>query len=855
MKKILIVILTVLMTSGLFATKIVAKTDPSVTVTYDATNRVLVVSSTNDYISKVTEADTDTEIRLDGWSVWGRESNVITVSSDGKSFSMPVYNALGGRYGDFSFKITMCDEYKDVYSNYETTVTIPEPPNAQVTSMSFNEDTKAIDIVCGSSDYFNYIKEIYLKDTWSTGFGDTNNITKDANNNSFSITTLNGIGENNGDYTFKIIADGYKMYSQQYTVSCYGGGGGGSGEIDPPTVTVSYSESTKLITVAAEDAYVQSLNSIEISGDFLDVWGCPVTDTDLIKRYNGYFTFDASFPVWYNGTYSFTIYAGGYKNYSTNVDLTGFHEPPVKRTYPAVINAEINNDGDLIITSSDSQFINDLIKPYSPGTDVISGTGGGTITLGGDYNIPEYFFGIHNSEANEFGMTFRPLEKVDNNTVKFAVAKQLNNKNGHVYRGQVMKHVAYTLKFGLPGYSGNDTLSGTFTFKNANTMIPTEHVKTFIADGFVIITADKQGKDFMDNMYYGRIAILDSKNEIAEMIEFSEDDRVTPDDYDTISLDYDRVYQVNTSSIKNPSEWTALIDSPNYGQYCYDGRTFGGVVDITVEPLDVKKTGLGNIDLGSDKWVGLYKLPEYPNLDAVENKVLRGWKVKNKGKDYIRCSGDVIFITSDTEIYAIFEDEPEPVRFNPNPSDIVANKVIIINIEGNAFTASLKNGEFLSEEDKNTGAEIWVEANFEDDADNEIYNQFKEALKAGVGLSADKLKNLFEVDVYKQLKGQTKPIRISETEKGIEISLDLSGNPDVQALAEAGKLGIYSIHDGKLSTKTIRGTYDKATKIYTVIIYEFSTFAFVEDVYDPSSVIDSSPNRTIYKLPRTGVGN
>ena len=852
MKKILTVILTVLMSSGLFATNIIAQANPNVAVTYDASNKTLVVSSTADYISKVTDANTDTKICLGTWSAWGRESDVVTVNSNGDGFSMPVSNALGDSYGTFTFKIIMDDDYKNDYSDYETTVTIPDPTEPQVTSMSFNENTKAIDVVCGSSDYFNAINQIYLKDDWCTGFEDAYNITKNANNNSFSITTLYGIGENNGDYTFKIIADGYKIYSQQYTISCYSGDGG-SGEIDPPTVTLSYSESTKLITVTADDAYIQNLDSVVINGEFLDHWGCPVTDTDIIKRYNGYFTYDASFPVWYNGTYDFIIYSAGYKCYSGSVDLTGFLEPPVKRTYPTDINAEINNDGDLIITSSDTQFINDLIKPYSSGTDVISGTGGGTITLGDDYNIPEYFFGIHNSETDEYGMSYNPLEKVDNNTVKFAVANQLNKENGQVFRGQVMKHVAYTLKFGLPGYSGVDTLSGTFKFTKANTMIPTEHVKTFIADGFVIITADEQGKDFMDNMYYGRIARLNSKNEIVEMIEFSEDDRVTHDDYDTISLNNDRVYQIDTSSITNPDDWTALIDSPNYGQYCYDGRTFGGVVDITVEPLDVKKTGLGNIDLGSDKWIGLYKLPEYPNLDAVENKVLRGWKVKNKGEDYIRCSGDVIFITSDTEIYAIFEDEPEPVRFNPNPSDIVANKVIILNIEGNAFTASLKNGEFLSEEDKNTGAEIWVEANIENDADGEIYNQFEKALKAGVGLSSDKLKNLFEVDVYKQLKGQTKPVRISETEKGIEISLDLSGDPDVQALAEAGKLGIYSIHDGKLSTKTIRGTYDKATKIYTVIIYEFSTFAFVEDVYDPSSVIDSSPNKTVYKLPRTGV--
>ena len=92
MKKVLVLLLTVFLTSLTFTANIAAEAvDPNVTVTYNETNKTIEVSSTIDYISKVTDAQNNTAIWLDQWKVWGRES-IVEVNSSGDGFSFPVSN-------------------------------------------------------------------------------------------------------------------------------------------------------------------------------------------------------------------------------------------------------------------------------------------------------------------------------------------------------------------------------------------------------------------------------------------------------------------------------------------------------------------------------------------------------------------------------------------------------------------------------------------------------------------------------------------------------------------------------------------------------------------------------------------
>lgn len=841
MKKLIKIVFAVLICLNVFTTKIQADTQPDsskISVSFDANQKKVVVEIENGY----TYADslTQFELTVEGWDdPWQAAFDSGDVDRDGNKFTVNTTYAINK---NGTYPITL---KADGYEDYSTSLVVDSfvELDPAVTSISFNATNKTVDVVCSSSDYFNAISEVYVSDNWNTNFNDASVVTKDSSNNSFSVLTTNAYGEN-GTYTFKIIATGYKTYSQQYDVDCYESGddGGDGGDPVPSTITVAYSENTKLITVSSDSSYIEKVNSISLENEVAGYWGCPIDDAEIIT-FSGdksSFTIDATFPIWYNGTYKITVYADGYQNYVKNdLVITGFHEPPEPREYPKDVNVSLNEDGDLIITSSDTHFIDDLVDEYSPGTNVLEGFSEETFKLG-DEDIYKYYFGIHN-EPNTSASSTRPLVKVNNSTVKFAVAQQLNGMSSGVYRGQILNDVEYILQFGLPGYTGDNSVSGKFTFFNSNDRIPVSHVKVYVADGYVIICADNNGLDFLNKMYHGQIAILDNWGVITDSIELSEKDRVKANDYDTISDTYDRVYKINTSTVTNPSEWTGLIDSTGYGQYCYDGRPFGGTTSISVGTFDVSKIGAdGATVTGTDKVIGIYRLPD---VSPVNGKSVVGWQIKDKGTETIRCVGEEIFVTSDTELYAIYENTPTP---DPEKVDLEAIKVAIlvntikkINVATNAFGASLESDTFISEDEKALGAAIWVETDLLT-TDSEQHKQVERALELNNSYDTDNnLVLTFDINVFKQIGIDGNAIKISETDTAIEIALDLSSSEDAQKLAAAGKLGLYSIHEGK-PQEVIRGIYNLQTKIYTVTISKFSTFAFVQAAEDRSTVIDTS---------------
>ncbi|MBQ6492415.1 MAG: hypothetical protein IJI92_00905 [Erysipelotrichaceae bacterium] len=624
-----------------------------------------------------------------------------------------------------------------------------------ITSVNFNETTKAIDVVCSSNDYYKAIAFVYLtvdssnpSNSWYTSIEDTVNVTKNDTNNSFSISTTRGIGENNGTYNFRIVAKGYKFYNCQYTISCYEGGGGQQGD-----------------------------------------------------------------------------------------------------NFPSDFSAEVNNDGDLLIYSTDQDFLNAMVAQYGSSTNIIIGECGPFYDLGDDLNISTYFFGVHNGAEGE--RVFAPLRK-KGNLVIFSVESQQNKPETDVYRGQVLNDVDYTLIFEVNGY-GSKRMQNTFRFTKANTRIPTNHVKAYIADGYLIVSAiDDQGLDFLNNIYFAQVAKLDNRNMISESR--MQDDEITSQIFDTISDTYDRVYRIDSDGMGNLNEWTALIDATGYGQYCYDGRLHGGVINVTVEKFKVNLRDINNEISSSEDVIGIYKLPE---ISPVTNKVVQGWRVKDKNNDTTRCIGEEIFITADTELYAIYKDveTPDKVDMNVIKEEIMVNTIKKIRVSGNAFDAQVQNDSFISNTDKNNGVLIWVETT-ELSEDTDEYEQIQRALIKEDESVNDDLLSVIDINVFKQVGIDSSAIKISETDTEVEIVLDLSNRQDLRKLAEEGRLGLFSIHEGKVQG-LIRGVYDKNTGKYTVKLSKFSTFAFIEAEEDASTVIDSSPSKSkssrSYTAPKTGI--
>ena len=762
-RKTIITLLVVLLGLGVFVSGVSAATDPpadKVAVVFNnETKKIEITITDSTYLGSITGFELNCEPL--GSTQWKVEGNILsntnnvyfidTTNNIGQNNCTVEVTIIATGYNSCKKTITI-----SCYGNNDDTTTEGTAEPA-ITSINFNKTTKAIDVVCSSNDYYKAITFIYLnidtnnpENSWYTSIGDTVNVTKNDTNNSFSITTTNGIGENNGTYNFRIVAKGYKFYNCQYTISCYEGGGGQQGD-----------------------------------------------------------------------------------------------------NFPSDFSAEVNNDGDLLIYSTDQDFLNAMVAQYGSSTNIIIGECGPYYDLGDDHNISTYFFGVHNGAEGE--RVFTPLRK-EGNLVIFSVEGQRNKPESDVYRGQVLNDVDYTLAFEVNGY-GSKRMQNTFKFKNANARIPTDHVRAYIADGYLIVSAiDDQGLDFLNNIYFAQVAKLDNRNMISDRR--MQDDEITSQIYDTISDTYDRVYRIDSDGMGNLNEWTALIDATGYGQYCYDGRLHGGVINVTVEKFKVNLRDINNEISSSEDIIGIYKLPE---ISPVTNKVVQGWRVKDKNNDVTRCIGEEIFITADTELYAIYKDvetsDPNKIDMAVIKEEIMVNTIKKIRVSGNAFDAQVQNDSFISNTDKNNGVLIWVETT-ELSEDTDEYEQIQRALIKEDESVNDDLLSVIDINVFKQVGIDSSAIKISETDTEVEIVLDLSNRQDLRLLAEEGRLGLFSIHEGKVQG-LIRGVYDKNTGKYTVKLSKFSTFAFIEAEEDASTVIDSSPSKSkssrSYTAPKTGI--
>jgi hypothetical protein len=389
-------------------------------------------------------------------------------------------------------------------------------------------------------------------------------------------------------------------------------------------------------------------------------------------------------------------------------------------------------------------------------------------------------------------------------------------------------------------------------------------IGVYIAPGYLIVAwKDDIGKAFVNTMDQEMIAVTDFAsgdfdNMVSELREAGEE--LTINDYDTIKNA--RVFKIDTDGVDlTQKDWTALLYSKNYACYCWDGRPFGGITEVEVKSFTVYlKDNINGAGTDDDiKTIGIYELPA---ISPVNGKTVVGWKVETKDANILRCVGEKIFITADTNLYAIYEGaaKPEKVEMDVIVGTIVANAVTKINVENNAFSASLESDSFIAPEEKTDGVAIWVEADRLEPTDEKT-NQVRRALELNNEYGTDQFVLAFDINVFKQIGLNADAVKITETDTAIEISLDLSGSPTAMSLALAGKLGLYSIHEGS-PQNIIRGTYDKRTNKYTVQIKKLSTFTFIEAITDPSTVIDSTPSSSdskessdsiAYRMPKTGV--
>ena len=622
---------------------------------------------------------------------------------------------------------------------------------------------------------------------------------------------------------------------------------------DPTVTSVVYNETTKEIVVTASEEYISSIGAFVLNGN-----GCPVNGTEWVALTETTATLKTNYAVVEDGEYDFVIEADGYNHYESKVTITGYG---TLKDVPS-FTASIDDDGDFIIVSSDDDFLDALVQNVDDWDkpDVVEGIVPSTAE--GYY---DYYFAIRNSsgEGGEDAIPeYHPLQRGDGKVV-FRVADQLNySADSSIFRGQILNDVEYDVNINAPGYKSAN--AGKIKFEKANARIPVNDIGVYIAPGYLIVSwKNDTGKAFVDAMYFGMIAVTDfASDDFDNMVSDYREagDELTINDYDTIHNA--RVFEINTEGVDlTQKDWTALLYSKNYACYCWDGRPFGGVAEVEVKNFTVYlKDNIEGAGIDDDvEIIGIYELPA---ISPVNGKTVVGWKVETKDANILRCVGEKIFITADTKLYAIYEDaaEPEKVEMDVIIGAIVANAVTKINVDTNAFSASLENDSFIAPEEKTEGAAIWVETNQLEQNDEKTI-QIRRALELNNEYDADQFVLAFDINVFKQIGLTADAVKITETDTAIEISLDLSGSPTAMNLAIAGKLGLYSIHDGS-PQNIIRGIFDKRTNKYTVQIRKFSTFAFIEAVTDPTTVIDTTPNSSDsnastasnrYRFPKTGV--
>lgn len=601
--------------------------------------------------------------------------------------------------------------------------------------------------------------------------------------------------------------------------------------------SVTYDRKTRNITVSVTKDYKGKIDSFTFGKD--DSWRANLTSPAVTVKEEGdkvSFSFPATNSIGYTkGYFTLTISALGYSKYTKMIYVDNTTYP-----YPNDLSVVIDNDGDLVITSNDTDFLAALVADYSNiglpdgEEDPIKGYVYKEGTAG-DY---KYYFGIHNNH-DDGSRTFEPLV-LDENKVVFSHDKQLNDDNSQVFRGEIINDVKYTLELNVRGYD-TKVLDGTFVFTNANKKIPTDKINIYLANDYLI--AKISDKDFLGAACAAYIVKFDNNGEAIRETDVWAQTIVDKDDFDTINPDTDFVCKFADGSVPiDLSDYYGIIIAEGYAQ----GYLFGGKVDVSLNKFKVKTIGEDGVEVKEESAVGEYTLGA---IDQTIGKEAIGWKVtSNNCSNDIRCVGETIFITTDTTIQAIYKEEPTGKQEIIDSISNEANTIKVVEVEDNAYSAKVENTDFITAQEERQGASVWVETSKIDEEANE-YAQLARALEKVSEYSSESLKEVVDINLFKKV-GNEDAEKVSDTGNSkVQITLNLSDVEDLVNLAKANKLGVFYIHNGKLNEKPIRGIYDANTNTFTFETSEFSTYGLVEIEAPENPKPDCKPNPILAAIP------
>lgn len=512
-------------------------------------------------------------------------------------------------------------------------------------------------------------------------------------------------------------------------------------------------------------------------------------------------------------------------------------------------NYELKTNGDLIITSDDTDWINSLAR----NVDVNE--------IGGHYAIEgsnvdgtrNRYFGVINrtyyyeNEAYEI----IDIDKINDNTISLSAKAQVDG----VYCGQIINGFEYDIVLCAEGYRKSAPFNITFT--KARNSIPNDAAINLSGRSLVVTSNDT---NFIKNINYidiignGRSVDLDFDN-WDRPIEGYADSYYAGTLVDDKTLLFEISDGCQIDGLVNGAK--VCFDAPGYIYAVDDDNGKDDWIYLTVTPYNVTfSAGEGSGTKAPFTHGGSYKLPglgegqDEVNFTAPNGKEFLGWKVGNNSKIYF--VNEKALIVADTTITAQWKAIPTPNKVTVSEITNTANTVKKQEVANNELSAKLNNSNcesLLTPAEKASGATVWMEAEpIENTSDS--YKQLDRAIALESG---GELLKCLEINLFKKVGDATNAVKISETPNGSKatITLDLTGNQDLIDKAVNGELYVYNIHNGRVSD-LIRGNYNAVSHIFTFEASEFSAYGLVY-VQNAGGGSSSSGSSNHYTVPNTRV--
>ena len=498
------------------------------------------------------------------------------------------------------------------------------------------------------------------------------------------------------------------------------------------------------------------------------------------------------------------IYASGYNPYITPITYS-FTDNTQKANYTATV----NSDGDFIISSADTNFIDNIYDEYNRTLikfvdTTVEGTNISVKTPG------EQFFVGENLNNEKF-------EKIDNNTIKFSLENQLSSGdlyllNGHTYR----------LIIDAMGYA--PTTSNTFTFSKNYTPVKSNLFKAYLyGDGQIAIESTRT--DVLEDISFVIVGCnitynTNSKQYLSNnIISFDAKDDWSGEEIDYDNPDNREIY----AGFLYPTSATT--------KYYVDGKI--PLQDASFITYDYNG-GEGTKD-SELLTVSTYTFPLASAVTAPQGKKLLGWYCESKDKIY--NPGTKITLNTSTTIKAIWCNAGS-VHGEYVDDQYIYSNYISQHYFNNSnylsafiFSGNYQNMFSISATDYKKGAAVWAESSALEMETKSLFTS------TGIQGTFDD-DSCFELTLYKKVKGGT-PVAPA-TLKDTYVSIDISEHQEWVDAALNNKLGIFYYKNGTVSDCIFgfRGT--NFTEVDTLDYYSFKYFG--PGVYAVCILDNSYPN-------------